>query len=295
MQHPETRNTINLEDASVINHESFPGNQYVLRLNARETAAESRPGQFIDIRCDNSLPLRRPMSIMRADPEAGWIDILYKVEGMGTRLLSEKKAGDVLSMLGPVGKSFKLENYQKRPLLIGGGVGLPPMIYLAEHMKKFHKSCKPLVIAGSEIPFPFKLTPSKILVNGMPEGVIASMPLLEDWGIPCRLTSQQGYTGCFQGFVTDLARLWLSSLGKEVLGEIEIFSCGPTPMLKAVADLAHEFNLPCQVSLEEFMACAVGGCAGCAVEVYTDKGKSMQRVCVDGPVFEASCVFPRED
>jgi dihydroorotate dehydrogenase electron transfer subunit len=293
MEHPETRNTINLEQASVLSHEAFPGNQYVLRLKASSTAAESHPGQFIDIKCDDSLPLRRPMSIMRTDPEAGWLDILYKVEGIGTQLLSDKKTGDALSMLGPIGKPFKLEGYKKFPILIGGGVGLPPMIYLAEHMKKFHKACNPLVIAGSEIPFPFQLIPSKILIDGMPEGIIATMPLLEDWGIPCRLTSQQGYTGCFQGYVTDLARLWLSGLGKDTLAEIEIFSCGPTPMLRAVAKLAHEFNLPCQVSLEEFMACAVGGCAGCTVEVHTESGRTMQRVCVDGPVFEASCVFPQ--
>jgi dihydroorotate dehydrogenase electron transfer subunit len=72
---------------------------------------------------------------------------------------------------------------------------------------------------------------------------------------------------------------------------VEIYSCGPTPMLKAVAAVAREFGLPCQVSLEEYMACAVGGCAGCTVRVNTDQGPAMKRVCVDGPVFEASTVF----
>jgi dihydroorotate dehydrogenase electron transfer subunit len=132
--------------------------------------------------------------------------------------------------------------------------------------------------------------PSRIMIDGMPEGVIATMPLMEDWGIACRLASLQGYSGCFQGYVTDLARAWLSQPGRD-LGEVEIYSCGPTPMLKAVAKVAAEYKLPCQVSLEEHMACATGGCAGCAVQVQTDTGKAMKRVCVDGPVFEASTVF----
>jgi dihydroorotate dehydrogenase electron transfer subunit len=125
----------------------------------------------------------------------------------------------------------------------------------------------------------------------MPDGVIAGMPLLEDWGIPSRLTSKSGFPGCHDGYVTDLARAWLGTLDRATLGTVEIFSCGPTPMLRAVAALAAEFDVACQVSLEEFMACAVGGCAGCTVEVKTPDGPAMQRVCVDGPVFDARTVF----
>jgi dihydroorotate dehydrogenase electron transfer subunit len=91
--------------------------------------------------------------------------------------------------------------------------------------------------------------------------------------------------------VTELARHWLESLDEEARKEVEIFSCGPHPMLEAVAKLAAEYALPCQVSLEEFMACAVGGCAGCVVEVRTPAGPAMKRVCVDGPVFDARTVF----
>lgn len=292
MKHPDTRDTINLENAEVLQQQGYPDGQYVIRLHAPETARDAHPGSFVHIRCDSSLDMRRPMSIMRADPAAGWIDILYKVHGNGTRLLAYKQAGDVISLLGPIGVPFKLESYRKRPLLIGGGVGIPPMVYLAEHLKNSHKSCIPLVIAGSEIPFPFQPVPSKIMLPGMPDGVIATMPLLEDWAIACRLTSRQGYAGCYDGYVTDLARTWLESLPAETLHEVEIFSCGPTPMLKAVAHLAQAFSLPCQVSLEEYMACAVGGCAGCTVEVLTDAGPAMKRVCVDGPVFEGASIFP---
>jgi dihydroorotate dehydrogenase electron transfer subunit len=114
------------------------------------------------------------------------------------------------------------------------------------------------------------------------------MPLFERWGIPCRLATLAGFDGCYHGYVTDLADKWLSTLPSDELAKIEIFSCGPTPMLKAVAMLAARYDLPCQISLEEFMACAVGGCAGCTVKINTANGESMQRVCVDGPVFEAS-------
>jgi dihydroorotate dehydrogenase electron transfer subunit len=102
----------------------------------------------------------------------------------------------------------------------------------------------------------------------------------------------QGYSGCYDGYVTDLARVWLGSLGDDALDDVEVFACGPTPMLRAAAQVAAEFGLPCQVSLEEHMACAVGGCAGCTVLVQTDAGPAMKRVCVDGPVFDAYSVFP---
>ena len=289
---PQTRDTIYVEDAAVLQHQALAADQYLLRLAARDTAARALPGSFIHLRCHEDLPMRRPMSIMRADPGSGWIDILYKVHGHGTGKLSGARAGDNINLLGPIGKPFKLEGYREMPLLIGGGVGIPPMVFLAEHLLKQAETVKPFVIMGSEIPFPFSPRPSSILVEGIPDAAIACMPLLEDWGFASRLTSKQGYPGCYDGFVTDLARHWLAGLGEEQRRQVEIFSCGPTPMLQAVAALAREFSLPCQVSLEEYMACGVGGCAGCTAPVYRNKEVSMQRVCVDGPVFQAGEVFP---
>ena len=128
------------------------------------------------------------------------------------------------------------------------------------------------------------------MLKEIPADVIASMPLLDDWGIPSRLTSLNDYAGCFNGYVTELANIWLEKLDGDQRQEVEIFSCGPTPMLKAVSELANKYDLPCQVSLEEYMACAVGGCAGCTVLIKTDSGNAMKRVCVDGPVFEAKSV-----
>jgi len=168
---------------------------------------------------------------------------------------------------------------------------MPPMVFVADVVRQQHQDFSPFMILGSEVPFPFSAQPSEFMIPGMPNGVVASMPLMEDWNIPCRLASTQGYVGCFEGYVTDLARLWLDDLTAEQRQEVEVFACGPHPMLEAVARLASEYGLPCQVSLEEFMACAVGGCAGCVVEVQTDRGPVMQRVCVDGPVFDATRVF----
>jgi dihydroorotate dehydrogenase electron transfer subunit len=146
---------------------------------------------------------------------------------------------------------------------------------------------------GSEIEFPFKARPSQILLPGVPADTIACMPLLDDWGIASRLASFGGFPGCFHGYVTDLAARWLESLDAGSLAEVEMFACGPTPMLQATARVARRFGVPCQVSLEEFMACAVGGCAGCAVPVVQPDGSlAMKRVCVDGPVFDANAVYP---
>ena len=284
------RGTIGLETAQILSHQPCAGEQYVLRVQAPECAADARPGQFAHLACDPLLAMRRPISIMRADPQQGWVDFLYKVVGQGTALLAQRKTGESISLLGPIGQPFKPDPSRPRSLLLGGGVGMPPMIFLAERLKQ-DSAWQPLVLLGSEVPFPFSQRPSQIMIPGIPEGVIGAMPLLEDWGIPSRLASLQGYPGCYDGYITGLARCWLDSLDEQRRLEVEIFACGPHPMLEAAASLAKQYDLPCQVSLEEFMACAVGGCAGCVVEVQTAQGPAMQRVCVDGPVFDAYTVF----
>ncbi|HWP95117.1 MAG TPA: dihydroorotate dehydrogenase electron transfer subunit [Gammaproteobacteria bacterium] len=286
------RGTLFVEEAQVLAHTPYPALQHVLRLRAPQCAARARPGQFIHVACDPALPMRRPMSLMRAAPEEGWIEVLYKVVGEGTRLLALRRIGETVSIIGPIGQPFVAHPERPRPLLIGGGVGIPPMVFVAEALRGDARAdWKPFVIMGSEIPFPFRPRPSTLLVPHLPPEVIACMPLLDEWGIPSRLATRQGFAGCFDGYVTDLARVWLAGLDEARRAEVEIMSCGPTPMLRAVAALAREFGLPCQVSLEEHMACAVGGCAGCAVEVLLPEGKAMKRVCVDGPVFDAASVF----
>ena len=266
--------------------------QFVLRVAAPKCAASATPGSFAHITCDPAIPMRRPLSIMRADARAGWIEVLYKVVGPGLQALAARKAGDSVSVLGPIGRGFSAHPARPRTLLLGGGVGIPPMIFLAERLRADPAAAwKPLVLMGSEVPFPFRARPSALIVAGMPAASIACMPLLEEWGVPSRLASRADLPGCFAGFVTELADAWLASLSASELAQVEIFACGPTPMLKACAALARRFKVPAQVSLEEFMACAVGGCAGCTVEVRSDSGPAMKRVCVDGPVFDAYTVF----
>lgn len=286
------RGTIFVEDARVLSQDAFPGRQYVLRLQAPETAARATAGSFVHVAVDPSVPMRRPLSIMRVDRAAGWIELLYKIHGEGLVHLASRRAGDTVNLLGPIGQGFTPDPARPRALLIGGGVGIPPMVFLAEVLtERADEGFQPFAILGSELPFPFRARPSTIIVPGMPDGVIACMPLLDEWGVPSRLTSRSGFPGCHDGYVTDLARLWLMNLDAAARAKVEIFSCGPTPMLKAVAALAREFDVACQVSLEEYMACAVGGCAGCVVEVQTPAGPAMKRVCVDGPVFDARTVF----
>ncbi len=286
------RGTIFLEDAEVLQQEEHPGRQFILRVRAPKCARAALPGSFAHVTCDPAVPMRRPLSIMRADPEAGWIEFLYKIVGEGLGHLSSRRPGDVVSVLGPIGKPFVLNPQRRRPLLIGGGVGIPPMLFVAEDMHRKGGDFEPLVIMGSELPFPFQTVASTIALEGLSEQATHGLELLEKLRIPSRLASWAGLEGCHRGFVTDLARQWLDGLSAEELSQVEIMSCGPTPMLRAVAQVARDYDLPCQVSLEEFMACAVGGCAGCTVPVNTPDGVAMKRVCVDGPVFEARDVFP---
>lgn len=284
------RGTIFLEDAAVLQHAAFAGAQYILRLAAPRCAAAATPGSFVHLTCGPGLPMRRPLSIMRADRKAGWIEVLYKVVGRGLAELALRKTGETLSCLGPIGRGFATTRARGRLLLVGGGVGIPPMVFLAERIAA-EGGYRPLVLMGSEIPFPFELTTSRLPAPGLPPGASAAMPLLEKIGVPSRLASLSGFAGCHHGYVTELADVYLSSLDAKARAEVELFTCGPHGMLVAVAALARKHGVPCQVSLEENMACGVGGCAGCTVLVQTPDGSAMKRVCVDGPVFDAASVF----
>jgi dihydroorotate dehydrogenase electron transfer subunit len=284
------RNTIFVEQAKILSHQACAGEQYILTVHAPHMAERAKAGQFAHIQCADALPMRRPISIMRTHKN-GSVDFLYKVFGDGTRLLSQQSVDQTLSVMGPIGNWFESHMDKPRALLIGGGVGIPPMVFLADQLRTVQGAYQPFVIMGSEVPFPFKAEPSKFMLPGVPADVIAAMPLMEDWGIASRLASQQGFPGCYEGYVTDLARTWLDALDDQQRREVAVFACGPHPMLAAVAKLAKHYHLPCQVSMEEFMACAVGGCAGCVVQVQTAAGPAMKRVCVDGPVFDSKTVF----
>ena len=286
------RGTLFVEDAEVIAVNTFPGEQFITRLAAPRCAEHAVAGSFVHIQCDESILMRRPLSIMRANAAEGWIDLLYKFVGEGLRALGSKTTGDYLSVIGPIGHGFVPSPERPQALLVGGGVGIPPMVFLAETLKDSDTAWQPLVLMGSEIPFPFELMPSEIDTGWLPDDIVSTMPLLEEWQVTARLASLSEFPGVYRGYVTDLAREWLGRQDKESLALTEIFACGPGAMLQTMAEMASEYGLPCQVSLEEFMACAVGGCAGCTVLVQADDGPAMKKVCVDGPVFDAAAVFP---
>jgi dihydroorotate dehydrogenase electron transfer subunit len=292
--HPAHRGSILIEDARVVDHVAWQGDQHVLTLHAPRIAARAKAGAFVHLTCDPNLPMRRPLSLQSVDAKSGTIEILYKIVGEGTRRLALAKTGDHLSCMGPIGNGFTPDASRPRALLIGGGVGLPPMVFLAETLAQ-QGGYAPLALLGSEIPFPFPTAVSKITETGIPQDVSASHVRLEAMGIASRLSSGAGIEGCYKGYVTDLASTWLASLDDATRQSVAIYACGPTPMLKAVARVARRFAVPAQVSLEEYMACAVGGCAGCAVPVTNEEGTYMKRVCVDGPVFDAYQVFPESN
>jgi dihydroorotate dehydrogenase electron transfer subunit len=275
------RGTIHAIDAEILEQRTFAGDQFILRLRAPACARAACAGQFVHIRCSAGIPLRRPLSILRADARAGWLEVLYKVVGPGLRALSQAEPGDTVNLLGPIGRGFEPDPARPVAILVGGGVGIPPLMFLAEVLA--HSPgvrSEPMAFFGSELPFPFAVN-----VAG------GSLRQLDDWKVPAQLASNAGLPGCRPGFVTDLARAWIGARPAADRARMMIYACGPTPMLKAVQKVAHDFALPTQLCLEEFMACAVGGCAGCVVPVYIDGQRQMKRVCVDGPVFDGSTVY----
>jgi dihydroorotate dehydrogenase electron transfer subunit len=291
MSYGGNRGTVVLEAAQILEQAAFPGRQFVLRVRAPRAAQRAAPGMFAHIACDLAVPLRRPLSIMRASATGGWLEFLYRPRGHGLEKLAERRPGDVLSVLAPIGRGFSPDPARPRVLALGGGVGIPPMIFLAEELRT-HPDFRVLVLMGSEVPFPFDLVASRLEVPGVAPEATDSVALLESWGVPSRLASNAGLPGCHRGFITDLARGWLATLSPAAIADTQIFACGPTPMLEAVARLASELDVPCQLALEEFMACGIGGCAGCNVLLHTADGPAMKRVCVDGPVFDAREVYP---
>ncbi len=278
------RNTIFEEQAEVLAHVPHPGEQYILRLRAPKTAASALPGQFVHIRVSEERQLRRPISIMLADPEQGTINLLYKAVGEGTRLLSERQVGESLPMLGPIGQPFDLSDTSKRYVLIGGGVGIPPIIFAADSL---NGKADVVVFAGSEVEFPFALNPSATILPGIHGNAILGIASLEERSIPSRLASNAGLYGCYDGHVPNLASDYLTALNEEERKHCILLSCGPHPMLHAVAKVGRQFDLPTYLSLEEYMACGIGGCAGCVVKTLEDGEEKYRRVCVDGPVFNA--------
>ncbi|MBQ1352119.1 MAG: dihydroorotate dehydrogenase electron transfer subunit [Oscillospiraceae bacterium] len=225
---------------------------YSLVLDAGEIADTAHPGQFLQVQCDGQF-LRRPISI--CDAGAGRIRIVFEIKGKGTQILAKKRVGDSVDVIGPLGHGFPIHG--ETVLLVGGGIGAAPLFFAA-------RRCLGTVhaILG------FRSANTAVLTE-----VFRSVCRQVDF------TTEDGSLG-ESGFVDGPLRRRL-----EETKYTRILACGPQPMLRAVAKIAAEFNVPCFVSMEERMACGVGACLGCACKM---KDGSYQRVCHDGPVFSAS-------
>ena len=244
--------------AKIIFNQKLNGNFWHLEFESGWIAKHAVAGQFINIRVGDTLDplLRRPISIHGV--KASKVKIIYEVLGKGTRILSTKKPGELLDILGPLGNGFDYSRSTKSAaagnILIAGGMGVAPLVFLAGKLNK------PLVLVGAR-------TKQQILC----------LQEFKALGCTVKLATDDGSAG-FKGRVTDLL--------KAVLGQVKVlslFSCGPHPMLKTVAQIAHENKIPAQLSLEEHMACGIGACLGC--EVLTKSG--YKSVCKVGPVFSS--------
>ena len=229
---------------------------YSLWLNAPDIAQNAKPGQFVSLYCnDGSKLLPRPISICEIDLEQGAVRLVYRIAGKGTKEISLMKAQDTIEAMGPLGNGFTLEG--KKAILIGGGIGIPPMLELAKQL-----NCeKQMVLGYRDITF----LENEFEAHGK-----------------VYISTEDGSKGT-KGNVID-------AIKENGLTADIIFACGPTPMLRGIKAYALEHGITAQLSLEERMACGVGACLGCVCktnEIDHHSNVKNKRVCKDGPVFYA--------
>ena len=266
--------------ASVVSHQPVIGNEYEITLTAPEIAAAAQPGQFIELLYDdNYSPLiRRPFSIYRVDREEGRFHILYQARGSFTSGLARKQEADEISVIGPLGNPFHWERTNSfKHILIAGGIGAPPIYFLAEEL------CRQRIegVKQDEL----------IVLNGArTRDLLVATTEFSKLDISLHLLTDDGSHGR-QGVVTDL----LKELAAEPTSlPVQIYACGPAPMLKAVGSIALRLNLPCQISAETSMPCGIGYCMGCAIKTLdpdSPGGSRYALACQEGPVFEAASLY----
>ena len=239
---------------------------FEMTLAAPKIAKTAKPGQFVMVSCTRtgrSPLLRRPLSIHDVDGKT--ISLLYRVVGEGTGVLSGFGEHDSVSVLGPLGQGFVI-GQAKHHCLVGGGIGIAPLLFLAKEIKQSQLQSEVVVLAGAQ-------TEREILV----------LEKFEPLGA-VQISTDDGSTG-HHGFVTEL----LDVITEQ---DMTVYTCGPSSMMKGVAALAKKHGWPCQVSLESHMACGVGACLGCAVEHSGIIGHTdYVHVCKDGPVFKAEMIW----
>ncbi|HID96009.1 MAG TPA: dihydroorotate dehydrogenase electron transfer subunit [Candidatus Latescibacteria bacterium] len=257
----------------VLSNEQVAPGIFLMSLKLPWIAQRAKPGQFIHVRIGSQFRplLRRPFSIYRADAEREEIQILYQLVGEGTMRLSEKGEGEGLDCLGPIGNGFWFR--REDAVLVSGGIGIAPLFFLAEAMLGKMSSDDPRG-RGRKV---------TILIGASSRDYLMRRKELELLGAEVRVATDDGSEG-YAGPVTELLAATLQENSDRAFS---VFACGPRPMLKEVARITVRRRIPCQLSLEEHMACGVGACLGCAVR--TPSG--YRRVCVDGPVFDAEEVI----
>lgn len=245
-------------NAKILKNKLIAKHTYELIFQSHDIAKNISCGQFIHIRItDTTSPLlRRPISIAGVN-DSGSCKIIYKVVGKGTQLLSQKKPGEYLDILGPLGHGFPTDIQDKKPVIMGGGVGTAPLLFLAQQIP-----------AG------------RAFVGFATKDEIFGIETLKTAGFDTKIYTDDGTYGK-KGYPTD-------ELEKHIDKDSIIFACGPTPLLKKVKNIAKTKNIPTYISLEERMACGVGACLGCSVKT-PDGG--YKKTCSDGPVFSADGII----
>ena len=247
------------ETAVILEQREISDQIYSLWLHADDIVREARPGQFVSVYCrDESRLLPRPISICELDKESGRLRLVYRAVGAGTQEFSGYGPGETLELVGPLGNGFPLDKGYEKPLLIGGGIGVPPMVELAKW-----------------------LPGDKAIVSGYRNG---DLFLKEELSRNAALyvATEDGSAGT-KGNVLDAVR-------ENRLEADAIFACGPAPMLRALKAYAAEQGIDCYLSLEERMACGIGACLACVCtskDVDAHTNVKNKRICKDGPVFAA--------
>ncbi len=252
-------------NAKLIKKEQLKPDIFKFSLSAKEIVDTAKPGQFIEIRVTDGMDpfLRRPISIYNMDKENGILEIIFRVQGKGTEILSRKKEEDLVDIIGPLGYgTFKFDGY-KNIAILGGGIGVFPLYELA-------KTASKNIEVNTYLGFRDK---DAVLLEAEFKNVSNKLVITTDDG------SYKIHGFAINELKNDL----------ENNSNIDaIFACGPLPLLKSAQKLASEKNIPCQISLEEKMGCGLGVCLGCAVEVKTG---GYEHVCKQGPVFDSSKVI----
>ncbi|GBD96129.1 MAG TPA: dihydroorotate dehydrogenase electron transfer subunit [Nitrospirae bacterium] len=249
--------------ASVSENKELIKNHYLLTLNPLKKIKKPEPGQFFMLSVDKGLDplLKRPLSIHRLT--GGNLQFLYRVVGSGTNILSEKKTGDILELIGPLGKGFPFKKTQKNIILVAGGLGIAPIFALAETLAKIPPPAPPVLL----------------FQGARTEDEVLCIDKLKSIGIDPIISTDNGTLG-EKGNIVSVLKKYLTRHSLPVNRYI-LYACGPEPMLKSLSSLAIKHKLKGYIALEQHMACGLGTCLGCVVNTID----GYKRVCKEGPVF----------